>query len=154
MYEHITHPLLVTSTGVGVIPSILTAHHGRRTSQPSTCAKRRPYHPARQQGHCPLNSSVRPEDRVAFACWQMGDPRQASLGPPLNPGPFYRVYWEWTASGHSRNNRLLVEALLCHYGEFDTLKNPYPSSIQDHAAGGGDGSIMVGMFVSLCLVFS
>ena len=88
------------------------------------------YHPARQQGHYPLNSLVHPEDRVAFACWQMGNPHQASLGPPLNRGPFYRVYREWTATGHSRNNRLLVEALLCHYGEFNTLENPYPFTIQ------------------------
>jgi hypothetical protein len=41
VYEHTTHPLLLTSTGV--IPSILTTQHGRRTPQPSTCANRRPY---------------------------------------------------------------------------------------------------------------
>ncbi len=49
---------------------------------------------------------------------------------PPNPGPFYRVFREWTASGHSRNTKLLVEALLRHYGEFDAIKNPYPSTIQ------------------------
>jgi hypothetical protein len=49
---------------------------------------------------------------------------------PQNPGPFYHVYREWTASGCSWNIRVLVKALLHHYGEFDTLKNPYPSTIQ------------------------
>ena len=50
--------------------------------------------------------------------------------PPPNPGPFYCVFREWTATGHSRNIKLLVEALLRHYGEFDTIENPYPSTIQ------------------------
>jgi len=49
---------------------------------------------------------------------------------PPNPGLFYHVFREWTATGHSRNIKLLVEALLCHYGMFDTTKNPYPSTIQ------------------------
>ena len=49
---------------------------------------------------------------------------------PPNPGPFYRVFREWTASGRSRNIKALVEVLLRHYGEFDTLENPYPSTIQ------------------------
>jgi hypothetical protein len=49
---------------------------------------------------------------------------------PPNPSPFYRVFREWTASGHSRNIKSLVDALLRHYGEFDTIKNPYPSTIQ------------------------
>ena len=52
---------------------------------------------------------------------------------PPNPGPFYRVFREWTATGHSRNIKLLVEALLRHYGEFDTIENPYPSTIQAFA---------------------
>ena len=50
--------------------------------------------------------------------------------PPPNSGPFYPVFREWTASGHSRNIRLLVDAILRHYGEFDTIENPYPSTIQ------------------------
>jgi hypothetical protein len=49
---------------------------------------------------------------------------------PRNPGPFYRVYREWSKSGHSRNIKAIVEALLRHYGVFDSLKNPYPSTIQ------------------------
>ena len=49
---------------------------------------------------------------------------------PPNPGPFYHVFREWTASGRSRNIRSLVDALLRHYGEFDTIENPYPSTIQ------------------------
>jgi hypothetical protein len=49
---------------------------------------------------------------------------------PPNPGPFYRVFREWSASGSSRNIKSLVDALLCHYGAFDTIKNPYPSTIQ------------------------
>ena len=59
--------------------------NGLRTPRPSPCAKRSPYHPARQRGHCPLHPSVRPEDRAAFACWQMDVPRQASLGIPPKP---------------------------------------------------------------------
>ena len=47
-----------------------------------------------------------------------------------NPGPFYHVFREWTASGRSRNIKALVEVLLRHYGELDTLKNPFPSTIQ------------------------
>ena len=49
---------------------------------------------------------------------------------PPNPGPFYHVFREWTASGRSRNIKALVEVLLLHYGEFDTLDNPYASTIQ------------------------
>jgi len=49
---------------------------------------------------------------------------------PPNPGPFYRVFREWTPSGRSRNIKILVEALLRHYGEFDSVENPYPSAIQ------------------------
>jgi hypothetical protein len=49
---------------------------------------------------------------------------------PPNPGPFYRVFREWTPSGRARNIKTLVEALLCHYGEFGTIENPYPSTIQ------------------------
>ncbi len=49
---------------------------------------------------------------------------------PPNPGPFYHVFREWTASGRSRNIKALVEVLLLHYGEFDTLENPYLSTIQ------------------------
>jgi len=49
---------------------------------------------------------------------------------PPNPGPFYHVFREWTASWRSRNIKSLVDALLRHYGEFDTIKNPYPSTIQ------------------------
>ena len=49
---------------------------------------------------------------------------------PPNPGPFYRVFREWTPSGRSRNIKLLVDALIRHYGEFDTIENPYPSTIQ------------------------
>jgi hypothetical protein len=33
-------------------------------------------------------------------------------------------------SGHFKNIKALVEALLRHYGEFDTLENPYPSTIR------------------------
>ncbi len=56
---------------------------------------------------------------------------QASLGvPPTHPGPFFRVYREWSKSGHSRNIKSLAEVLLHHYGEVDTLENPYPSTIQ------------------------
>ena len=49
---------------------------------------------------------------------------------PPNPGPLYRVFREWTPSGRARNIKLLVDALLRHYGEFDTIENPYPSTIQ------------------------
>ncbi len=49
---------------------------------------------------------------------------------PPNPGPFYGVFREWTPSGRSRNIKLLVDALLHHYGEFDSIENPYPSTIQ------------------------
>jgi hypothetical protein len=49
---------------------------------------------------------------------------------PPNQGPFYRVYREWSETGRSRNIRLIVDALLHHYGDFDPLKNPYPSTIQ------------------------
>jgi hypothetical protein len=42
---------------------------------------------------------------------------------PPNQGPFYRVYREWSETGHSRNIRLIVDALLHHYGDFDPLKN-------------------------------
>jgi hypothetical protein len=38
-----------------------------------------------------------------------------------NTGPF---------SGQSRNIKSLVDPLLRHYGEFDTIENPYPSTIQ------------------------
>jgi hypothetical protein len=48
---------------------------------------------------------------------------------PPNQGLFYGVYREWSETGHSRNIRI-VDALLCHYGDFDPLKNPYPSIIQ------------------------
>ena len=34
------------------------------------------------------------------------------------------------ASGRSRNIKSLVDALLRHYGEFNTIENPYPSTIQ------------------------
>jgi hypothetical protein len=40
-----------------------------------------------------------------------------------NQGPFYHVYREWSETGSSRNIRLIVEALLCHYGDFDPLEN-------------------------------
>jgi hypothetical protein len=43
---------------------------------------------------------------------------------PPNPGPFYRVYREWSKSGRSRNIKALVKLLLRHYGEFHILKNP------------------------------
>jgi hypothetical protein len=49
---------------------------------------------------------------------------------PPNQGPFYCVYREWSETGHSRNIRLIVDALLHHYGGFDSLENPYPSTIQ------------------------
>ncbi len=49
---------------------------------------------------------------------------------PPNPGPFYRAFREWTAPGRSRNIKTLVDALLRHYGEFNTIENPYPSTIQ------------------------
>jgi hypothetical protein len=49
---------------------------------------------------------------------------------PPKPGPFYRVFREWTASGRSRNIKALVDVLLRHYGDFDTLENPDPSTIQ------------------------
>ena len=61
---------------------VIVTHHGSGTPQPSPCAKRRSYHPACPQGHGPFHSSVHPEDRGAFACWQMGNSRQASLGLP------------------------------------------------------------------------
>jgi len=41
-----------------------------------------------------------------------------------NPGPIYCVFREWTATGRSRNIKLLVEALLRNYGELDTIENP------------------------------
>jgi hypothetical protein len=40
-----------------------------------------------------------------------------------NQGPFYRVYREWSETGCSRNIRLIVGALLRHYGDFDPLEN-------------------------------
>jgi len=43
---------------------------------------------------------------------------------PPNLGPFYRVFREWTTSGCSRNIKSLVDALLRHFGEFDTIENP------------------------------
>jgi hypothetical protein len=49
---------------------------------------------------------------------------------PPNQGPFYHVYREWSETGHSRNIRLIVDALLRHYGDFNPLKNPFPSTIQ------------------------
>jgi hypothetical protein len=36
---------------------------------------------------------------------------------PLNQGPFYSVYREWAKSGSSRNIRVVVDALFCHYGD-------------------------------------
>jgi hypothetical protein len=48
---------------------------------------------------------------------------------PPNPGPVYRVFREWMASGRSRNIKSLVDALLHHYGELDTIE-PFPSIIQ------------------------
>ena len=49
---------------------------------------------------------------------------------PPSPGPFYRVFREWTPSGRSRNIKVLVDALFRHYGEFDPCEVPYPSTIQ------------------------
>ena len=49
---------------------------------------------------------------------------------PPNQGPFNHVYREWSVSGCSRNIRLIVDALIHHYGDFNPLKNPYPSTIQ------------------------
>ncbi len=49
---------------------------------------------------------------------------------PPNQGPFYCVYREWCETGCSTNIRLIVDALLRHYGDFDPLENPYPSTIQ------------------------
>jgi hypothetical protein len=49
---------------------------------------------------------------------------------PPNQGPFYKVYREWSESGRSRNIRMLVEALFCHYGDYNAFEHPYPSTIQ------------------------
>jgi hypothetical protein len=53
----------------------------------------------------------------------MDDACPATLGNAPKSSPFYRVYREWSETGHSRNIRLIVDALLRHYGDFDPLEN-------------------------------
>jgi hypothetical protein len=71
-----------------------------------------------------------PKTRAHLPAGKWTNPINLLWDSPPNPGPFYHVFREWTASGHSRNINALVDVLLCHYGEFDTLENPYPSTIQ------------------------